>query len=74
MDLDKGSPVVASALLDLEKGKPMGGGDSGCEMVGDDGGIGKVTRSARIGSANKSALEFGVPMYMDSVIWDARTV
>jgi hypothetical protein len=35
--------------------------------------IRKVTRSAGIGSAKRSSLEFGVPMYMDSVDWDART-
>ena len=35
--------------------------------------IRKVTRSAGIGRANRSSLEFGVPMYMDRVISDART-
>jgi hypothetical protein len=33
----------------------------------------RVTRSAGIGSANRSALELGVPMYMDSVVLEART-
>jgi hypothetical protein len=33
----------------------------------------KVTRSTGIGSANRSSLKIGVPMYMDSVFWDART-
>jgi hypothetical protein len=33
----------------------------------------RVTRSAGIGSANRSSLDFGVPMYMDNVDWDALT-
>ena len=33
----------------------------------------RVTRSAGIGTANRSALELGVPMYMDNVSWEART-
>jgi hypothetical protein len=33
----------------------------------------RVTRSSRIGSANRSAWELGVHMYMDSVVLDART-
>jgi hypothetical protein len=32
----------------------------------------RVTHSAGIGSANRSALELGVPMYMDSLVLDAR--
>jgi hypothetical protein len=36
----RGRPVVAFALVELERCKPMGGGDSGCEIVGGDGGIG----------------------------------
>ncbi len=33
----------------------------------------KVTRSAGIGSANRSSLEAGVLMYMDNVVLEART-
>ena len=36
----RGRPVVASALVELKRRKPMGGSESGCEVVGDDGGIG----------------------------------
>ena len=35
--------------------------------------IRRVTRSAGIGTANRSALELGVPMYMDKVSWEAGT-
>ena len=31
-----GRPVVAFALVELERRKPMGGGESGCEVVGVD--------------------------------------
>jgi hypothetical protein len=33
-------PFVASTLLELERRKPMGGGDGGFEVVGDEDGIG----------------------------------
>ena len=36
----RGRAVVASALLELKRRKAMGGSESGCEVVGDDGGIG----------------------------------
>jgi hypothetical protein len=35
--------------------------------------IRKVTRSAGIASVNRSSFELGVPMYIYSVVWDART-
>ena len=36
----RGRPLVAGALVELERRKAVGGGDSGCEVVGDNGGIG----------------------------------
>jgi hypothetical protein len=61
----RGHPVVAGTLVELERRKPMGGAESGCEVVGDDSDIGDaegdcVTRSAGIGIASRSALEIGV--------------
>lgn len=35
----RGSAVVAGLLVELERWKAMGGGDSCLEDVGDDGGI-----------------------------------
>jgi hypothetical protein len=37
---------VAGALVELERRKPMGGGDSGYEVVGGDGGIGDALGDA----------------------------
>jgi hypothetical protein len=56
------------ALVELERRKPVGGSDGGCEGAGDDGGIGEVARSAGIVSANRSALEMLDAMKVNRVI------
>jgi hypothetical protein len=47
---------------------------SGCEIVGTTAELAiRSDAFRRIRRANRSSLEFGVPMYLDSVSRDART-
>jgi hypothetical protein len=65
--------VVAGTLVELEM-EADGAVVMAVVNVWNDSGSGdtQVTRSAGIRRANRSSLEFGVPMYLDSVSQDAR--
>jgi hypothetical protein len=64
----QGRPVVAGALVELKRRNSIKLFETRAALA-----MRRVTRSAGIGSANKSALELGVPIHMDSVILDALT-
>jgi hypothetical protein len=42
----RGRPAVAGTLVELKRWKPMGGGESSFEVVGDDDGIGDTSGDA----------------------------